>query len=94
MGEIEILGFVAAFFTTVSFVPQAIKVIKTRDTHSLSLAMYSIFTVGVALWLVYGVYRNDIAIVLANAITLSLALTILVTKVRNDVLHSRAESER
>lgn len=86
MSGIDLLGFVAAFFTTFSFVPQAIKVIKSHDTHSLSLAMYSIFTFGVGLWLIYGLYRQDLAMILANGITLLLALTILVTKIRNDQL--------
>ncbi|MDQ2075926.1 SemiSWEET family sugar transporter [Marinimicrobium sp. ABcell2] len=87
MTNLDILGFTAAFCTTVSFLPQAIKVIRSRDTSSLSLAMYSIFTVGVALWLSYGLHLRDWAIVTANAITLGLALVILANKIYNDVLH-------
>jgi MtN3 and saliva related transmembrane protein len=86
MTNIEILGFTAAFCTTISFLPQAIKVIKSRDTSSLSLAMYSLFTVGVALWLSYGLYLKDWAIITANAITLALAAIILANKIYNDVL--------
>lgn len=86
MPTVDILGFTAAFCTTISFLPQAIKVIKSQDTQSLSLAMYSIFTVGVALWLIYGIQRQDLAIVAANVVTLVLALIILYTKICNDVL--------
>lgn len=86
MTGIDALGFTAAFCTTISFLPQAIKVIKSRDTYALSLAMYSIFTLGVALWLTYGIYRQDPAIITANVITLALALVILYTKLKNDVL--------
>lgn len=85
MTSIDILGFTAAFCTTVSFLPQAIKVIRSRDTQSLSLAMYSIFTLGVVLWLAYGFYKQDPAIIAANVITLALATVILYTKIYNDV---------
>ncbi len=80
------IGYAAATCTTVSFVPQAIKALKERDTHSLSLGMYVTFTVGVALWAFYGYCKGDLAIVIANLITLSLSTAILATKVRNDVL--------
>lgn len=86
MTNVDVLGFVAAFCTTVSFLPQAVRVIRTRDTFALSLSMYSIFTIGVTLWLAYGLYRQDWAIVTANAITLMLAMIILATKIYNDVL--------
>lgn len=81
----DFLGFTAAFCTTISFLPQAIKVIKTRDTASLSLAMYIIFTVGVGLWLAYGIAKLDKVIITANVITLMLALVILYTKVVNEL---------
>lgn len=86
MNSIDLLGFVAAFCTTISFLPQAIRVIRTRDTRSLSLAMYSIFTVGVALWLVYGILKGDGAVTAANLVTFALASVILVNKIINDVL--------
>lgn len=86
MTTVDVLGFTAAFCTTVSFLPQAIRVIRTQDTYALSLSMYSIFTVGVTLWLTYGLYKQDWAIVTANVITLVLATVILATKVYNDVL--------
>ncbi len=73
----EIIGYLAAFLTTASFLPQAIMTIKTRNTESLSLGMYSAFTTGVLLWLIYGLSIGDNAIIFANAITLLLAGIIL-----------------
>ncbi|PKQ60422.1 hypothetical protein BZG02_19350 [Labilibaculum filiforme] len=79
---ISILGFVAAFCTTVSFVPQALRVIKTKQTKDLSLVMYSMFNVGITLWLVYGVLILAWPIIIANMITLGLTLTILALKIK------------
>ena len=79
----EIIGYIAATLTTTSFLPQAIMTIKTRDTESLSLGMYSAFTLGVLLWLVYGIYLADKAIIYANAITFCLSSSILFIKVYN-----------
>ena len=79
----EVIGYVAATLTTVSFLPQAILTIKTRDTSSLSLSMYSIFTLGVFCWLIYGVYISDKAIIAANAITFILSGIILIYKIHN-----------
>jgi MtN3 and saliva related transmembrane protein len=77
------VGYTAAFCTTISFIPQVITVLKEDDLTSLSLGMYSIFAFGVTLWLVYGILRGDIIIISANAITLFLALIILVAKIRH-----------
>jgi MtN3 and saliva related transmembrane protein len=66
--------------------PQAVKVLRDKDTKSLSLGMYVLFTVGVGLWLAYGILKDDYVITLANAITIILSLAILVTKIRFDVL--------
>jgi len=79
----EIIGYLAATLTTASFVPQAILTIKTRDTESLSLGMYSSFTLGVLCWLIYGVYLGDKAIIFANSITLLLSASILFFKIYN-----------
>lgn len=79
----EIIGYIAAILTTSSFLPQAILTIKTRDTDSLSLGMYSLFTSGVFCWLIYGIYIADKAIVFANTITFILAATILAFKIYN-----------
>ena len=82
------IGYAAAVCTTISFLPQAYIAIKHRDTHSLSLGMYSFFTFGVALWLYYGVQRGDWAIIAANGVTLILASLILITKLRYDVFRN------
>jgi MtN3 and saliva related transmembrane protein len=79
----EMIGYLAATLTTASFLPQAILTIKTRDTESLSLSMYGLFTLGVLCWLVYGVYISDKAIIFANAITFVLAASILSFKIYN-----------
>lgn len=85
MNLLDYLGFAAAFCTTIAFLPQAIKVIKTRDTSSLSLAMYIIFTLGVCLWLAYGLIKRDMALITANIVTLVFAFLILCTKIINDI---------
>ena len=77
----DTLGYLAAALTTGSFVPQAWLTLRTRDVRGISLAMYGCFTAGVALWLGYGVVLGEWPIVLANAVTLALAATILVTKI-------------
>ena len=77
-----IIGLAAAACTTFSFLPQAIKVIKTKQTNDLSLIMYSFFTTGVLLWLTYGITVNDIPLIIANSVTLIFALTILIMKIR------------
>jgi MtN3 and saliva related transmembrane protein len=79
---IDLVGYIAAFFTTFSFIPQALKTFRTRDVSGISLGMYGAFTVGVALWLVYGILLMAWPIVIANLITLSLALSILLMKLR------------
>lgn len=78
----EFIGYAAAVLTTCSFVPQAWLTFKTRDVSGISLAMYSVFVCGVALWLAYGALLGAWPIVVANAITLALALAILAMKLR------------
>lgn len=80
--NLEWLGAVAATLTTVSFVPQAIKTIRTRETHGISLWMYAIFTVGIAFWFGYGLVLHSWPMIVANAITFALAATILAMKLR------------
>ena len=82
MTLIDAIGSLAACLTTASFVPQAWHTFRSRDVSGISLGMYSLFTVGVALWLVYGLLMNAWPIIIANAITTSLALMILVMKLR------------
>lgn len=81
----EMIGYLAATLTTASFVPQAILTIRTKNTESLSLGMYSTFTLGVLCWLIYGIYLGDKAIIVANAITLLLAASILFFKIYNSI---------
>ena len=82
MTTTDLIGYAAAGLTTCSFVPQAWLTFRTRDVSGISLGMYSVFTAGVALWLVYGVLLDAWPIVAANAVTLALALAILVMKLR------------
>ncbi len=79
----ELVGYLAATLTTASFVPQAVMTFKTRDTDSLSLGMYSMFTLGVLLWLIYGIYLSNLAIIVANSVTFLLAAGILAVKIYN-----------
>jgi MtN3 and saliva related transmembrane protein len=80
--EIDLLGYCAATLTTISFVPQAWLTWKTRSAHGVSLGMYAIFIAGVAGWLGYGILIASTPVIVANAITLALALFILVMKLR------------
>ena len=77
------LSLIAAFFTTVSFIPQAIKTIKTRNTAGISLGMYALFDFGVLLWFIYGIAIRDIAVASANAVTFIFASIILFYKWNN-----------
>ena len=78
----EWIGFAAASMTTASFIPQAWLTFRTRDVRGISLGMYSVFTTGVALWLAYGLLLEAWPVVAANSVTLLLALSILVMKLR------------
>lgn len=78
----DLIGYAAAFCTTLAFVPQAWLTWKTRSAHGVSLGMYGIFTFGVLLWLIYGVLLGAWPIILANIITLALAIFILGMKLR------------
>ena len=76
------IGSIAAALTTLSFVPQVWQVLRTRHTHDISLGMYAIFSCGVAMWLVYGIQISSLPIIIANSVTLLLAGTVLVMKIR------------
>tara|TARA_Y100001958_G_C20632058_1_gene168575 strand:- start:81 stop:341 length:261 start_codon:yes stop_codon:yes gene_type:complete len=75
------IGFFAAFCTTFAFLPQAIKVYKTKSTKDISLYMFLIFTLGVLSWLIYGIIINDLPVMLANSVTLILSFFILIYKI-------------
>jgi len=82
MSTTSLIGFIAALLTTASFLPQAFKTIRSKNTQGLSLFMYVIFSTGVFLWLVYGIRIGDMPVIIANAVTLVFALIILGYKIR------------
>jgi MtN3 and saliva related transmembrane protein len=81
---IESLGFVAAFCTTAAFVPQLVRVLRLRSAHDISLPTFLLFSVGVFLWLLYGLYTGSRPVIASNAATLVLSVSILVLKLRYD----------
>lgn len=82
MDWITTIGLAAATCTTASFLPQAIKTIRTKHTKDLSLGMYSVITIGIFLWLVYGILIKDLPIIAANIVSFVFSGTILVYKLR------------
>jgi MtN3 and saliva related transmembrane protein len=82
MGFVTVLGLIAGTLTTMSFVPQVLKIWRTRSAADISTGMFIAFCIGVMLWLIYGVVNRDIAIIVSNFITLMLALTVLVLKAK------------
>jgi MtN3 and saliva related transmembrane protein len=85
----DFLGSAAALLTTVSFLPQAIRVIRTNDTQAISLIMYLMFTAGVGLWFLYGVAIGSMPVIAANAVTFVLAAIILTQKARHTLASRR-----
>jgi MtN3 and saliva related transmembrane protein len=81
---ISLIGSAAACCTTISFLPQLIRVWKLKSAREISLIMFSIFSLGVFLWLLYGIFIRSFPVVLANAVTLALSLAILALKLRFD----------
>ena len=80
MDYIEIIGLAAAFFTTVANIPQTYTIIKERSTKSISITTYSSLVLGCWLWLLYGILKNDLPIIIANGIALATAAAILFLK--------------
>ncbi|MBU6470756.1 MAG: SemiSWEET transporter [Gammaproteobacteria bacterium] len=78
----RLIGLIAAALTTLSLLPQVWRSLKTRDTRGISLGMYVAYTIGIALWLVYGLLIHDLVVTLANGVTLFLAAIILMLKLR------------
>ena len=78
----DVFGYAAASFTTLSFVPQVVRVVRTRDTQAISKTAYVVFCLGVALWLAYGLIAGNAPVVLANGVTLVLASIVLGYKLR------------
>jgi MtN3 and saliva related transmembrane protein len=86
--HIELIGYCAAFLTTIAFVPQALQSWRTKDLSGISLGMYGLFTAGVGLWLIYGLVIEKWPLILANAFTFALALSILFLKL-NDIIQPK-----
>lgn len=78
-----LIGLIAAICTTSSFVPQVIKILRSKRTQDVSLVMYAILTTGLFLWLVYGFIIHDIPLILANLISLTLSLSVLILKLKH-----------
>ncbi|TLX21875.1 SemiSWEET transporter [Thermomonas fusca] len=81
--NLEWLGYLAATCTTLSFVPQAVKTIRTRDTSGISLGMYVVFTFGIVCWFGYGIFLDSWPMIASNAVTFLLAATILGLKLKH-----------
>ncbi|NQY42408.1 MAG: SemiSWEET transporter [Legionellales bacterium] len=84
MLDYKIIGYLAAICTTISFLPQVIYCFKTRSTGDISLSMYSVFNVGISLWLIYGISLGDYPMIIANTITLFFTVPILMLKCKNN----------
>ena len=82
MEIVTVIGLIAAALTTWSFLPQVIKTIKTKKTEDISLVMYSILSVGILLWLIYGIWIKDFPIIIANSISFILSAIILFFKIK------------
>jgi MtN3 and saliva related transmembrane protein len=74
------IGFIAACLTTFGFIPQVVKVVKSKDTESISLGMYVMSVTGMSLWLIHGIYQGDVALIIANSVSVSSAGIILAYK--------------
>ena len=82
MNWVEMVGGLAGTLTTIAFIPQVVKTWRSRSAEDISLFMFLLFSTGVALWFVYGIAIGSVPVIVANAITLMLALSILALKVR------------
>ena len=80
--NIDTIGYMAACGTTMSFLPQAIKTIQTKNTSGISLYMYWLFTLGTLCWLIYGILSGSLPVAIANAVTMVFASIILIYKIR------------
>jgi MtN3 and saliva related transmembrane protein len=78
-----LIGLIAAICTTCSFLPQVIKIVRSKKTKDVSLLMYAILTTGLFLWLIYGFILHDFPLILANSISLTLSACVLLLKIRH-----------
>jgi MtN3 and saliva related transmembrane protein len=82
---VEDIGFVAASLTTAAFVPQLIRVMKLRSAREISLGTFVMFSVGVFMWLMYGIYTGSRPVIASNLVTLVLSVSILILKLKYDL---------
>lgn len=82
MNIATIIGFVAAIFTTTGFLPQAFKIYKTKSTKDISATMYMVLGFGTLLWLIYGLFINELPVIVANTVSLTFISTILLLKLK------------
>jgi MtN3 and saliva related transmembrane protein len=82
MYDANILGLVAGSLTTLAFIPQVLKIWNSKHARDISSGMFSIFSIGVLLWLIYGIQIESLPIIIANALTLGLSLVILAFKIK------------
>lgn len=87
--SITLLGILAGALTSCSFIPQAYQVIKTKRTEGISIPMYTLFTIGVFIWILYGILIHDLAIILTNIVTFIPALIILILTLKYHLLNKR-----
>lgn len=83
---VEALGFIAAFCTSAAFLPQLLRIVRLRSARDISLPTFLMFSIGVFLWLLYGLYTGSKPVIASNCVTLVLSVTILVLKLRYDRL--------
>ena len=83
MSLLDYTGYTAALCTTGAYVPQVLRVWRTRSTQDISLKMFLVLVTGLSLWLVYGFWKGEIPLIAANSVTLMLASTILYFKIKH-----------
>lgn len=79
---IEVIGLMAGVLTTTAFIPQVLKIYRTKSSKDISGRMFSLFTAGIVLWLIYGILLRSLPLILSNLLTLALVLTIIALKIR------------
>ena len=87
----DLVGYIAAFCTTAAYIPQAVKVYKTKQTKDISIGMFFIMVIGLFLWLAYGFMSGSMPIIWSNVVTIVIAGYILVMKIKLDIIKPKAE---
>ena len=82
--QVELVGYAAAFCTTIAFLPQLIRILKLRSAHEISLGMFGLFSLGVFLWILYGLWFGSMPVFASYAVTLLLAVSIVILKLKFD----------